>query len=188
MTKIKTLRFKAHIFGSSASSLVTSFVLRYHAKKIKNEYPDNVYETIRDQIYVDDGSGGADSIGEALELKHNLKEALARGGFQLAKWKSNAPELLIGEETSVNADRASGPEEPTKVLGVEWQMERDLFTFHFNAIAALGEVETPRDLTSLQAMYTIPQASYLHSCSSLDACYNVPWWEKCRGTALSIGN
>ena len=156
MSSTKTLRFKAHIFGSGASSLVTSFVLRYHAEKIKDDYPNNVYETIRDQIYVDDGSGGADSIDEALELKRNLKEALARGGFNLAKWKSNAPELLVGEETSSTADKNDQSEEPTKVLGVEWQTERDLFTFHFNAIAELGEVETPRGLTSLQAMLFDP--------------------------------
>ena len=65
--------------------MVTSFVLRFHAEKIRGEYPENVYETIRNRIYVDDGSGGADSIDEALELKQNLKEALAKGGFHLAK-------------------------------------------------------------------------------------------------------
>ena len=88
METYKTLRFNAHIFGSGASSLVTSFILRYHAERIKSLFPQNVYDTIKNKIYVDDGSGGADTIEEALRLKEDLKTALKMGGFDLAKWKS----------------------------------------------------------------------------------------------------
>ena len=45
LTTYKTLRFNAHIYGSGASSLVTSFVLRHHAEKIREQFPENVYET-----------------------------------------------------------------------------------------------------------------------------------------------
>ena len=54
------LRFLAHIFGSAASSVVTSFVLRHHAEQIRHLFSPEVYEIIRRLFYVDDGSGGAD--------------------------------------------------------------------------------------------------------------------------------
>ena len=98
LKEIDLYRFKAHIFGSGASSVVTSFVLRHHAERIKHNYPKNVHETIRHFFYVDDGSGGADSVEEAIALKENLKKALAEGGFTLSKWKSNEKALLEGEE------------------------------------------------------------------------------------------
>ena len=81
LKNIDLYRFKAHIFGSGASSVVTSFVLRHHAERIKNNYPKNVHETIRHFFYVDDGSGGADSyvviVGEGYENE------LVRGGAGL---------------------------------------------------------------------------------------------------------
>ena len=151
MDSYKTLRFNAHIFGSGASSLVTSFVLRFHAEKIKHLFPVNVYDTIRDQVYVDDVSAGADSIDEALELKDNLKKAIGMGGFDLAKWKSSHPRILEGEEIPKQKILGGDAEESTKVLGVEWRMEEDVFTFNFDDESLQREVKTPRDIVSIQA-------------------------------------
>merc|ERR1712074_13088 len=81
--------FLAHIFGSVSSSLVTSYVLRHHAEKVKPDFPENVYEMLRHAFYVDDGSGGADSVDEALQLKQDLIAAMKGGGFTLTKWKSH---------------------------------------------------------------------------------------------------
>ena len=151
MKSHKMLRFNAHIFGSGASSLVTSFVLRHHAEVIKPDFPENVYNTIRDCVYVDDVSGGADKKEEAMELKENLKEALGRGGFSLAKWKSNWPELLAGEESTPTKSLGETDEDHTKVLGVEWETREDVFTFYFNDENLKREVKTPRDIVSIQA-------------------------------------
>ena len=151
METYKTLRFNAHIFGSGASSLVTSFVLRYHSERIKSLFPQNVYDTIKNKIYVDDGSGGADTIEEALRLKEDLKTALKMGGFDLAKWKSNDPRLLVGEETAKAGVIGDERMEPTKVLGVGWEPEGDFFTFFFSDDIFLRDINTPRDLVSISA-------------------------------------
>ena len=91
------------LFGSAASSLITA------SEVIRPDFPDNVANMIRNRFYVDDGSGGADTVGDAKLLKTQLIEAMALGGFELGKWKSNFEELLDGEKQE---------EEWTRVLGV----------------------------------------------------------------------
>merc|ERR1739842_81621 len=91
--KIVLKRFKAHIFGSGASSCVTSFVLRHHADAVKDLFPPVIHDLIRHLFYVDDGSAGADDLQSALAIKADLIAAMRLGGFELSKWKSNFPEL-----------------------------------------------------------------------------------------------
>ena len=151
MEKVKTLRFNAHIFGSGASSLVTSFVLRHHAERIRPNFSPETYETIREKVYVDDVSGGADSIDEAFQLKEELKEAFALGGFTLAKWKSNHQPLIEGEEGAKPELIGGKQDDATKVLGVGWSTVDDMLVFEFDSDIATKEVNTPRELVSVQA-------------------------------------
>ena len=51
-------QFLSHIFGPGSSTVVTAFVLRYHADKICPFFPDNVWRTMRKNIYMDDCAGG----------------------------------------------------------------------------------------------------------------------------------
>ena len=85
MREIVVKRFLSHVFGSGASSCVTSYTTRHLAERIRNLYPDNVYDAIRKRLYVDDGHGGGSELGEALELKKNLIEGMAKGGFLLSE-------------------------------------------------------------------------------------------------------
>ena len=119
MREAVIMLFLAHIFGSVSSSLVTSYVLRYHATQMRPKYPENVYQMLMNAFYVDDGSGGADSVDEALQLKQNLIAAMKEGGFTLSKWKSNAIELM-DDDPNVAIDLSAKLEEPTKVQGVQW--------------------------------------------------------------------
>ena len=151
MEKVKTLRFNAHIFGSGASSLVTSYVLRQHAERIKPMFSPEVYETIREKVYVDDVSGGADAVDEAFQLKEELKEAFALGGFSLAKWKSNYLPLIEGEEGAKPNIIGERQDESTKVLGVGWSTADDALVFEFDKEIVSKEVNTPRELVSVQA-------------------------------------
>ena len=69
------------VFGSLSSSCVTSFTVRHHAEMIRPYYHSNVYDFIRHGFYVYDGSGGGDTVDEALELKTGVKSAMGDGGF-----------------------------------------------------------------------------------------------------------
>ena len=64
---------------------MTSFTVRKHAKRIRSKYPANVYNFIRYGFYVDDGSGGGDSVDEAVQLKTDVMSAMAEGGMWLVK-------------------------------------------------------------------------------------------------------
>ena len=120
-------RFLAHIFGAGSSSVVTSFVLRHHAESVKERFCREVYETIRHKFYVDDGAGGSDDVKTGKKIKSELTEAMALGGFELTKWKSNHPELMDEGEAT---DKLFGEHEEgtTKVLGVTWKPQLDVFT------------------------------------------------------------
>ena len=149
MTTKACYRFFSQVFGSAASSLITAYVLRYHSEVIRPDFPDNVADMIRDRFYVDDGTGLAKCIEEAITLKENLIKAMGRGGFTLSKWKSSHPEVLTEEE--------KGPEEPiAKVLGVSWRPEDDCFTFNFDDERFLKPVKTPRHLVALSHLVYDP--------------------------------
>ena len=106
---------------------------------------------IRNKVYISDVSAGVDSIDEALELKEDLKTAIGMGGFDLAKWKSSHPRNLEVEEIPKPKIIGGNTKESTKVLGVEWRMEEDVFTFNFNDESLKREVKTTRDIVSVQA-------------------------------------
>lgn len=78
-------------------------------------------------FYVDDALIGADSVEQAIELRNQLINMLAKGQFKLAKWCSNMPifdqpeqeimeigepetrsipQWLLKAETKINADKS----------------------------------------------------------------------------------
>ena len=180
MREAVVMLFLAHIFGSVSSSLVTSYVLRHHAEKIKPDFPENVYEMLRHAFYVDDGSGGADSVDEALQLKQDLIAAMKSGGFTLTKWKSNAVEVM-DEDPNVAVDLSAKLEEPTKVLGVQWLPSTDCFIFRCDPEACKRVATTPRELVSMQADnydplgFTAPRALEGRRCLQLTRASEKGW-------------
>ena len=52
-----------------------------------------VVEIIRRYFYVDDGTGGANSVEECKEVCRQLDEAMKLGGLPLSKWKFSHPVL-----------------------------------------------------------------------------------------------
>ena len=152
MQEAKMMSFQSHVFGSAASSIVTSYVLRHHAETIKDESSPAVYDMVRNRYYVDDGTGGADTEEEIIELSNGVKKAMEKGGFELCKFKSNLPQLMEGNANEeVKIGNRSDDDDATKVLGVSWIPSSDVFTFNFDPEAATREVKTARDLVSVQA-------------------------------------
>ena len=145
--------FLSHVFGSLSSSFVTGFTVRHHANVIRPYYPPNVYDFIRHGFYVDDGSGGGDSVDEALDLKVGVKSAMGDGGFCLVKWKSNHHQLMEGDPNVAIpiADKQDHDDKPTKVLGVSWLPSEDAFVFICDDEFKTMRAKTPRQLVSMQA-------------------------------------
>ena len=153
MTAISKLRFLGHVFGSGASSLVTSYTLAHHGESIKDEYPPEIFDAIKNLFYVDDFTGGASSPEQAKILVTNLEKAMKQGGFDLAKWKTNRPEIFEGNASISNEVKKLGADDgaASKVLGAGWDPTPDEFTFIFDDEAFIKDVRTPRALVSVQA-------------------------------------
>lgn len=83
-----------------------------------------------ESIYVDDIVTGANSLEEAVELKNQLVAMFARGGFELSKWASNAPQLAPGSP----AQDQLLPQDShhVKILGLTWSPGDDHFSFAVN--------------------------------------------------------
>ena len=82
-------------------------------------------------FYVDDGLLGADSIQDAIDLRHELQDLFDQGGFTLKKWKSSENDMLshislnmIDPQTKQEIGYDNGF---AKVLGVEWKATMDSF-------------------------------------------------------------
>ncbi|XP_044264765.1 uncharacterized protein LOC123011414 [Tribolium madens] len=88
---------------------------------------------LSEDIYVDDIITGCPSIEEGLQIRNELITLLDRGGFQLRKWASNAPELLDGippefcNTHPLNFDQESNSF--IKILGLKWDPLSDCFAY-----------------------------------------------------------
>ena len=143
-------RFLAHIFGSAGSSLVTSFVIRHLADRVRSMFPPNVIETLLKRFYVDDGHGGEDNLEAAIVLRKNLAAALNLGGFSLGKWKGNHPLLAADPDTPVD-EIPPLEDKYIKVLGVQWNPSTDMFRFQMDISKIKLPATTPRQLVSIQS-------------------------------------
>nr|XP_022903857.1 uncharacterized protein LOC111416133 [Onthophagus taurus] len=124
-------------YGVSSSPYLALRTVRELALIYAAQFPEASQVLLRD-MYVDDVVTGSVSIQDALNLQRQVMKLLSLGGFELAKWASNSPELL----TSVNdhQDRVAVSLDNkddgfVKVLGFHWDPQADAFGFSY----------TPRD-------------------------------------------
>lgn len=83
--------------------------------------------------YVDDFLDSVDTVDEAVQLVKDVKTIHATAGFNITKFRSNAPEVLaaIGEpeassDKPITCDKQATSE---RVLGLIWDPVKDVFTF-----------------------------------------------------------
>ena len=62
-------------------------------------------------MYVNDYLDSLDGIEEARNQRKLLTEALALGGFEITKWQSNFPEVLLDNDNDVENDLTSVQQE-----------------------------------------------------------------------------
>ncbi|XP_011496534.1 PREDICTED: uncharacterized protein LOC105361126 [Ceratosolen solmsi marchali] len=98
--------------------------------------------------YVDDIFGGADTQQELIEIALQLKKLCNAGGFPLAKWHSTHEDTII----AINADRNQEAIitfdcDTPKILGLQWDSQRDQFTFA-TTLSADNEKTSKRTILS----------------------------------------
>lgn len=117
-------------FGVSASSFAANMSLKQNAIDLADQYP-MAFKAVSEHFYVDDGLTGADSVEDATELRKQLQESFAKGGFLLRKWRSSSPEVLEGLPQNLRDVNPScslpDTDEYTKTLGIQWNSTSDHF-------------------------------------------------------------
>ena len=128
-------RMMVHLFGSTSSPSCASFGLRKTAQDNAGDFGHEVVDTVLKNFYVDDCLKSVKSTEVAVELRKDLCALLSRGGFRLTKWLCNRKEVLETIPISARApsvldlDLNSNVLPTERTLGVQWNMNSDMFTF-----------------------------------------------------------
>ena len=120
-------------FGVSASPYLAVKTLQRTARDHGGDYPSATHHILH-SFYVDDFLGGADSTQEAVQLFHQLREVLLKGGFNLTKWRSSSKEVLqqipaeLQEPTLIKDFTSMQSPTISKALGLVWDADRDVMS------------------------------------------------------------
>ena len=127
---VRDYRMTRVTFGISASPYLAVRPLQQTAVDHGGDFPEAAHHILH-SFYVDDLIAGASTAEEAIRLFKELREILAKGGFDLCKWRSSSsavlqaipPELQEKMPTKeVTNDHI--PTQP-KALGLEWNSTTD---------------------------------------------------------------
>ncbi|XP_058828458.1 uncharacterized protein LOC131688285 [Topomyia yanbarensis] len=116
----------------TASYLATKCV-----QQLLNQYAMSAPTVVQKALkgtYVDDVLTGADSPEEAQQLRRQLSEIFASGGFHLRKWASNCTAALEGvpeADLEIRIPVELNGNETIKTLGIHWQPCSDEFLFSY---------------------------------------------------------
>ncbi|XP_036143903.1 uncharacterized protein LOC118645955 [Monomorium pharaonis] len=109
-------------YGTKPASFLATRCLKQLAELEKSDYP-RAAEIVNRDFYMDDLITGGNSESEIRELKGEVTELLARGGFELHKWNSN---ILINKLSQTEDEAVSlSKEQESRLLGVLWNPCKD---------------------------------------------------------------
>ncbi|XP_055614831.1 uncharacterized protein LOC129761148 [Toxorhynchites rutilus septentrionalis] len=147
--KVQTYRLLTVTYGMAPSAFLATRTLVQLANDEGDAFPLGG-PALRKGFYVDDLISGAQTIPEAIQLRTELGELMAKGGFSLRKWTSNKLEVLQGLEPDQIGTQSAiqfNKEDTIKTLGISWMPEADVFRFE-SALRPLHGPITKRAILS----------------------------------------
>ncbi|XP_058988017.1 uncharacterized protein LOC131807010 [Musca domestica] len=117
-------------YGTRSAPYLATKCLQKIANENMERYPLGS-QMLKDNFYMDDGLGGADSLSTAIQKE--LITILKQHGFILRKWSSNTPRLLKDiphSDREVNLDLNES--QTIKTLGLYWMPQADQFCVKTN--------------------------------------------------------
>ena len=88
-------------------------------------------------LYVDDSTNSFDEVHECQRFFEISKACLAAANINLRKWATNNSDLRNVINNALHTDKEQGNSENEnirKALGLNWDLDNDIFIFEFNEI------------------------------------------------------
>ena len=147
----KVYKMVVHPFGATSSLSWGNFCLKQTAREFGHLYPPMISGDVLHNFFVDDCLVSVSTVKKAVTMQQKLTELLAGRGLHLTKWISNDDKVLksISELERSNLGKFmldNGVKE--KVLGIQWHIRGDYFTFE---IRVNKKLFTRRGLHSMKA-------------------------------------
>ena len=127
---VQDYRMTRVTFGISASPYLAVRTLQQTAIDHGKDLPE-ASQHILNSFYVDDLIAGASTEEEAVQLFTDLRQILAKGGFNICKWRSSSASVLHSIPTELQeklhtkeVTNEHHPNQP-KALGLEWNSDTD---------------------------------------------------------------
>nr|XP_029716566.1 uncharacterized protein LOC115259910 [Aedes albopictus] len=131
---VEEYRLNTVTYGTRSASYLATKCVQQLLLSNQDCFPTIVEKAIKG-TYIDDVITGADTVEEAKELRTQLSEIFASGGFHLRKWASNSTAALAGvpeEDIEVKAAIELDDSTTIKTLGIHWQPCSDEFKFVYH--------------------------------------------------------
>ena len=87
---LRHMRFTVLPFGLNCSPYILNAIILHHLSK---EPSSPILDELVNNIYVDDFTGGCDTLEIAKNIYNESKDIFAKGGLNLTKWMSNNTEM-----------------------------------------------------------------------------------------------
>ena len=115
---------------------VITFFVRKHT--INYDFDRDFVTKIVDSFFVDDFTGGEDTVEKSYLLFKKLKLRFLEGRFNLRKWRMNDKkiiQLICDNNTSIK---------PSKILGVQWNEQHNVFIYDLKGIFDQAKDSSPK--------------------------------------------
>jgi len=149
---INTYAITAVNMGDRPSAAIAQVALRKTAEASKDIYPESAGIVINNS-YMDDISASVDNESEATLRMDEIDRILNPDGFVVKEWISNSADAesvtTAGSkpiQVTMGDDKSSATE---AVLGLRWDVERDLLKFKFKALSEGPDIITKRVILSI---------------------------------------
>ncbi|XP_068250316.1 uncharacterized protein [Palaemon carinicauda] len=106
--EVKMLRLLQNSWGTTSAGGICSVAMLIISEKFKEKYPQ-VYEFVKSNLYVDDGTTSVSDVSTALQLAKELNIILSKASFIIKHF------MIGGSESDINARIKKCPDVPDNV-------------------------------------------------------------------------
>ena len=144
------------IYGAGSSPYNLRATMHKHVSRYKDSNPGTAKALLED-TYVDDIQYGGESAEELMKFKEEAIAIMKEGGFTMHKWHSSIASLESTAAEDQVKDSSGGTKRQalshekginsvTKILGIQWDKERDLLHISFEQCITADHHVTKRKI------------------------------------------